>query len=1047
MTTLRSITHAVISHDLKKILLTALIASMLLLRPFLGFGQAPNLGSTSSFALFSAVGAFNNSGLTTITGDIGTNVGAFNIMGVTLIGQSHVADPASATAATDVGLAYGMLSTVTCGSVIATTMGGGQSLLPNVYCLGAASVINGDLILDGGGNPNSIFIFKIDGALATAVNSRILLTNGASLCNVYWQVNGEVDLGGGSLFQGTILANGAINILAGAKLNGRGLTRSGAISLFNNTIVGALPVASVITAGGTTTFCAGNSVLLSGNVGGTWSNGATTPTTMVSTSGDYFVTNTAACGTVNSNHIIVTVTPLPTASVITAGSATTFCTGGSVILSGNIGGTWSNMATTPTITVSTTGDYFVTNSNVCGNVTSNHIMVNADGMQPTASTIIADGALAFCANGSVGLSGNVGGTWSTGATTPSILVTTSGDYFVTNTASCGSVTSNHFLVTVFPTAPSITAPSNTCALAFALPNVTPVAGFTVEYSIDLGAYTATPTIPTTPGCHTISVRYVLTTTFGTTLAGTAGSGVCGVSNTVSVVIFPNAPILSTPANTCASAFTLPSVSALSGFSVEYSIDGGGYAQSPTVPTTPGCHKISARYVLTATCGGTGAGTAGTGLCGASNTVSVVIFPNAPILSSPSNTCASAFILPSVTAVSGFSVEYSIDGGGYGLSPTVPTTPGCHTISARYVLTATCGGTVAGTAGSGLCGASNTVNVVIFPNAPSLSAPANTCASAFTLPSVSAVSGFSVEYSIDGGGYAQSPTVPTTPGCHTITARYVLIATCGGTMAGSMGTGLCGVSNTVNVVIFPNAPNLSAPANTCATAFTLPSVSAVTGFSVQYSIDGGGYGLSPTLPTTPGCHSISARYVLTSTCGGTAAGTAGSGLCGVSNTVNVVIFPNAPNLSAPANTCATAFTLPSVTAVSGFRVEYSIDGGGYVQSPTLPTTPGCHTITPRYVLTATCGGTAASTSGTGLCGVSNTVNVVIFPNAPSLSAPANTCASAFTLPSVNAASGFNVEFSIDGGAYTASPTIPTTPGLSYHISTLCTCSDLWIDYSW
>jgi len=109
---------------------------MLLLRPFLSFGQAPNLGSTSSFALFSAVGAFNNSGLTTITGDIGTNVGAFNIMGVTLIGQSHVADPATATAATDVDLAYGMISTVTCGSVIATTMGGGQSLLPNVYCLG-----------------------------------------------------------------------------------------------------------------------------------------------------------------------------------------------------------------------------------------------------------------------------------------------------------------------------------------------------------------------------------------------------------------------------------------------------------------------------------------------------------------------------------------------------------------------------------------------------------------------------------------------------------------------------------------------------------------------------------------------------------------------------------------------------------------------------------------------------------------------------------------------------------------------------------------------
>ena len=41
--------------------------------------QAPNLGATSDFVLFTAAGAFNNVGASTVvSGDVGTNVGAFN---------------------------------------------------------------------------------------------------------------------------------------------------------------------------------------------------------------------------------------------------------------------------------------------------------------------------------------------------------------------------------------------------------------------------------------------------------------------------------------------------------------------------------------------------------------------------------------------------------------------------------------------------------------------------------------------------------------------------------------------------------------------------------------------------------------------------------------------------------------------------------------------------------------------------------------------------------------------------------------------------------
>ncbi|MBK8670442.1 MAG: hypothetical protein IPN89_13725 [Saprospiraceae bacterium] len=59
---------------------------------------------------------------------------------------------------------------------------------------------------------------------------------------------------------------------------------------------------------------------------------------------------------------------------------------------------------------------------------------------------------------------------------------------------------------------------------FALPVVATVPGFSVEYSINSGPFTANPMTSMTPGCYTIIARYVLASTCGNTTAGTAGSG-------------------------------------------------------------------------------------------------------------------------------------------------------------------------------------------------------------------------------------------------------------------------------------------------------------------------------------------------------------------------------------------------------------------------------------------------------------------------------------------------------------------------------------------
>ena len=95
-----------------------------------------------------------------------------------------------------------------------------------------------------------------------------------------------------------------------------------------------------ISAGGPITFCQGSSVSLTATYTGAtvqWKKngtnipGATIPTYNVTTKGNYSCVTTSACDTVESTPIFVNVIKNPNAS-ISAGGPTTFCAGGSVVL-------------------------------------------------------------------------------------------------------------------------------------------------------------------------------------------------------------------------------------------------------------------------------------------------------------------------------------------------------------------------------------------------------------------------------------------------------------------------------------------------------------------------------------------------------------------------------------------------------------------------------------------------------------------------------------------------------------------------------------------
>ena len=231
---------------MKTKLLIKVTLLLLLAIPTLSFSQAPNLGAVGSFAVFTAAGAFSNVGsATSVNGDVGTNAGAFSAFTPgTLVGTKNVVNTMSASAATDVATAYSFLSNKTCGTTLTSPLGNGQTLTPGVYCISTASTLvqgvdstlNMSLTLDAQGYPDALFFIKINGAFATSAHSQVILINGASFNNVYWQVGGQIVLGAGSTFGGTIIANGAINLMEGASLYGRALSVAGAISLHNNIV-------------------------------------------------------------------------------------------------------------------------------------------------------------------------------------------------------------------------------------------------------------------------------------------------------------------------------------------------------------------------------------------------------------------------------------------------------------------------------------------------------------------------------------------------------------------------------------------------------------------------------------------------------------------------------------------------------------------------------------------------------------------------------------------------------------------------------------------
>jgi large repetitive protein len=343
----------------------------------------------------------------------------------------------------------------------ATTGGVWSSANPNIASVNAAGEING---LQAGSSTINYTVTNSFGC--STIASKTIVVN--PVPSAITQVNGNTTFcTGGSV---TLVAPPADNYLWSNSATTQNITvnTSGNYSVTASlsgctgtsipvtVTVNALPSTTITSSA--TALCPGATATLSVPTAATylWSNGAITPSIATATPGSYSVTVTNAAGcTATSAPVAITAATVPTVSV-TPNGPVAFCAGGNVVLNSTASaGTtylWSNGSTTPNITATASGVYFVTVTNAAGcQASSNNIVVNAQQTFTASATALSPTTV--CAGTPVTLVASPGSSylWSNGATTQGVNVTAGGPITVTVTNASGCTgTSTPISVTVLP---------------------------------------------------------------------------------------------------------------------------------------------------------------------------------------------------------------------------------------------------------------------------------------------------------------------------------------------------------------------------------------------------------------------------------------------------------------------------------------------------------------------------------------------------------------------------------------------------------------------
>lgn len=345
-------------------------------------------------------------------------------------------------------------------------------------------------------------------------------------------------------------------------------------------VVNALP-STTITPSGATTFCDGNSVDLEAPLGNTyqWKKGGVDESTSnpytATTSGSYTVVVTDGNGcSATSAATVVTVNPLPDASITVANGNTNFCFGGSVTLENTNGSSYQwkknnvdTAITTSSFIINSSGDYKVqvTDANGCVAITSTPTTVTVDA--PTVAGNVSGGTTICEGNTSAQLSltGQTGtvekwqystspfSTWTdisnTSTTyTSSALNETTQFRSVVKNGTCTSAESSTTTVTVdaAPIAGSVSGGTTICAgSTSALLTLSGHNGNIVKWQSSVSPFSTWNDIVNTDSTYTSG-----TLTETTRFRAVIGNGVCAnvFSSATEVVVDAPINITTQPAN-------------------------------------------------------------------------------------------------------------------------------------------------------------------------------------------------------------------------------------------------------------------------------------------------------------------------------------------------------------------------------------------------------------------------------------------------------------------------------------------------------------------
>jgi len=197
-----------------------------------------DLATVSPFVVLGGT-SVTNTGPSVLNGNLGVSPGTsltgFGLPAV-VNGATHENDEVAAQAQSDLTTAYNVAAEQPIAADLSGTDLGNRTLNPGAYRYSSSALLTGPLTLNAQGDPNAVFVFEIGSALTTESGSSVNLINGASPCNVYWQVGSSAELGTTTKFVGNLMALSSISLNNAVAVEGRMLARNGQVSLINDVL-------------------------------------------------------------------------------------------------------------------------------------------------------------------------------------------------------------------------------------------------------------------------------------------------------------------------------------------------------------------------------------------------------------------------------------------------------------------------------------------------------------------------------------------------------------------------------------------------------------------------------------------------------------------------------------------------------------------------------------------------------------------------------------------------------------------------------------------